>query len=219
MRSNNIPTLKNFVGGLLFGFLVIVLAFATVGCAKDKKSSGWGYGYGWNGWGTPYQGGPAVGQYVGNSPYGFQLALQFNTTGANVIPGAPYVGDAWANGVFYVRSGGVVCPSGAYLPPGYYQINPANQIPAVMFTTSQGSAISNMTLLAQGPVPVEIRILNATLVGPGFLDNLGYTGYACPNITGFNEMYGDIRISVNGVLCYINTYIDYLTTPSQMVCQ
>jgi hypothetical protein len=208
--KTNIPTLRNFISGVIFGLVVVVIMSFTVGCSKSS-----GGGSGKFGWGASYNGVPSIGQFMANSISGAQLAVQFNTSSVSLV------GPVYTNGELYIAAGGITCNGGGAfgaLAPGVWTIDATNQIAAEM----HGDFITDVSLTAYGPVHqvARIEIDQVNLTVPGDAGYLYSTGYSCTGAGGFNEMYANhMRIYINGssTAC-VDSYIDTQTSPSSAVC-
>jgi hypothetical protein len=187
---------KHLLAGLIFGLMVSLLMFSSVGCdkKKDKASSGYGYGYG-GGYGGGYGAGPSMGAAIGSYQYGsLQIMLEFQAIGGVQPYGQPYnqsygynmsltdySGPAQIYGQMIV-SQPVQCGY-SQIPAGQYQLQSSQ--PAQMnrgFT----SGVQLMAFGSGGQFPVQVSALS-------ILRSYSYGGY--------DELVG--IFSINGCSIYV----------------
>lgn len=180
MKTPEKISYKRLFQGMVFGFAVVMMMFATVGCSKKDSNNGPFPGYGAPGYpgmpGGPGYGGPGA-SGVGVDQFGNEVYLEFSSAGPTYGSQNPYyiTGPVGVFGNLHLQ--GIQCYSGGfggmtYAPAGNYQVlsmQPANAVSGVV----QGAYV-----VARGPVELMVFISFAHIQPPVIGMNYNQIGQA-----------------------------------------
>lgn len=190
--------INNLVKGALFGFLVVTLAFFTMGCSKDKGSAGTRTG-GFPGGPFPgggFPGGGIGGNWVGSalgddSTGTFQLGLDFFSDGSFNPGGASSV---TAQGYLYLPQGMGCGFMGGGMNAGFWSVQ------SVQPGFLQTDLVQNLQLEAFNQNTGGRATLHITY---GRIFTINPKEVACGGSGGshYDELAASVSIYVNGVGC------------------